>query len=160
MSQLPSLTYENLAASSGRLASLLSANGSSDGSSSNEYYEEVAFRNGVASKAATRHNEPPDATEDQDDDQVRSSLQGLFPLEYPWGLLGRSCTRSPWQLCWFCIPLIPCLLRPMVLCNANKMGRVRGQACGSSDPNFTHISSITNSSITLGNVDSVSDILK
>ena len=76
VSQLPSLTYENLAASSGRLASLLSATGSSDGSSSNEYYEEVAFRNGVASKGAARHNEPPDAdaTEDQDDDQVRSSL--------------------------------------------------------------------------------------
>ena len=73
MSQLPSLTYENLAASSGRLASLLSTTGS-DGSGSNEYYEEVAFRNGVASKGAggdgQRHNETPEATEAEDDDQV------------------------------------------------------------------------------------------
>ena len=83
MSQLPSLTYENLAASSGRLASLLSATGS-DGSSSNEYYEEVAFRNGVAAKAAggsaRRRNEPPEGTEDQDDDQVGSFLQVMLPL--------------------------------------------------------------------------------
>ena len=68
-----SLTYENLAASSGRLASLLSTTGS-DGSGSNEYYEEVAFHNGVASKGAggdgQRHNETPEATEAEDDDQV------------------------------------------------------------------------------------------
>ena len=77
MSQRPSLTYENLAASSGRLASLLSANGSD--CSSNEYYEEVAFRNGVASKtargSAPKHSEQTEATEDQDDDQVGSFLQ-------------------------------------------------------------------------------------
>ena len=83
-SKLSSLTYENLEASSGRLSSLLSTGSGEDTGTTgtNEYYEEVDFRNGVASKAASatkRENSSEITVEyDDDDDKVHSISRVLL----------------------------------------------------------------------------------